>query len=547
MNIMSRILRFLRNKDFVILLVIFVIGFILRTYNLHEHFIFAYDQGRDAQRIFDLVHNSDIKLVGPETDIQGIFNGPLFYYLLAIVSFLTKFNVVGNVYFMTIVNLSGLFLVYYWAKLLFNNKVGLLAALFWSLSYEQANYARYLSNASFMSIATLIFFIGLTLFLFRKKNIGLYVSVIGLGLAMQFNIYLGFLIAFYPLCYFVFKPIVSAKTRISTFILIGIVLLPFLLVELKFNFASIQALIQYMDKQSNMVNIVENISVYLLRLSETTYYSVFSFNNFLSLLLLCFFLWYNMKVTKKRQELIFLYMCVFSTLPLFAFHSGVLTVPVINSTITGPLALLFGLSFYNLLAGGMSGIFIAGIFVIVLSNLNLYVKDNFTNVRLLLKNPLLYSDEKEVIDFIYKSSEKKPFSVCAMTNPLFINTLWSYLFMTYGKSTYGTVPFWSGQKQYVTNYRGLPYDTTHLNNRYLILEPPIGLPDHALKTTIYLEDKQSLIDEERKYNEIRVQKRHLLGKNEKSKDSQQLTQPEILSIEDVVAIDPRYSCFNSYE
>ncbi|MGH7246299.1 MAG: hypothetical protein ACREGI_05215, partial [Candidatus Levyibacteriota bacterium] len=71
------------KKELIFLFAIFLFGFLLRIYNLHDNIIFGYDQARDAQRIFGIITLQNFKLVGPETDIPGVFNGPLFYYLLA--------------------------------------------------------------------------------------------------------------------------------------------------------------------------------------------------------------------------------------------------------------------------------------------------------------------------------------------------------------------------------------------------------------------------------------------------------------------------------
>jgi hypothetical protein len=39
---------------------------------------FSYDQARDAFFAQDIL-NGDLKIVGPPTDIQGVFHGPLYY------------------------------------------------------------------------------------------------------------------------------------------------------------------------------------------------------------------------------------------------------------------------------------------------------------------------------------------------------------------------------------------------------------------------------------------------------------------------------------
>ena len=65
------------HKSFLVFL---VIGLFFRFYNLDDRLYFIYDQGRDALQIERLI-SGDFTLVGPSTGINGLFLGPLWYYL----------------------------------------------------------------------------------------------------------------------------------------------------------------------------------------------------------------------------------------------------------------------------------------------------------------------------------------------------------------------------------------------------------------------------------------------------------------------------------
>lgn len=60
---------------------IFVLGWFLRSFNLHQTMPFTYDQGRDLQVLAELAAG-DLKFLGPTTGIAGFFLGPLIYYVL---------------------------------------------------------------------------------------------------------------------------------------------------------------------------------------------------------------------------------------------------------------------------------------------------------------------------------------------------------------------------------------------------------------------------------------------------------------------------------
>ncbi len=537
----------MRKNDYVILFVIFFIGLFLWSFHLWNNIIFSYDQARDAQRIYDIFALRHLKLVGPETDIPGVFNGPLFYYLIAPVYFLSHFNPNFVAFFLVFLSLGGIFLLYEFSLLLFKNrKIGILAGLLWAFSFEQANFAKYISNASPIAVTVIVFFFGLALYLFKKKNIGLTMSVIALAAAIHFDIYLVYLLIFYPVLYFIYFPKIKLKTLISNGILFFLLLSPFLIAEVKWGFTAISGFSTYFSKQTGLVGIVESISLYAQKIAESAYFSFFSFNIFFAFALFAILCLVIYQKNKEKNTIIFLFVWMFSTLPLFAFRSGVINVPVINTSIAGAMILVFAKGMYDIITERKYRIL--GIFLLVLliiSNVKLFIGDNFLNVKVLSLRPMLLLYEKQVIDYTYSSSQNSNFSICSVSEPLFVNTLWSYLYKFYGQPKYGVLPFWSGPKQYL-NTNHLAYDKNHVETRYIILENQGGIPEHAPRSTIYLEDQISQLVEVKKFGDIVVQKRTLTNDKKLLRDTQGLTPPEIRTINSITRIDDRFSCFHQF-
>ncbi|MEK7526341.1 MAG: hypothetical protein AAB546_02585, partial [Patescibacteria group bacterium] len=75
---------------YLLLPLIFLIGFFLRIYRIGDLLAFHFDQGRDALVIWDLIKNKELFLIGPTTGLAGIFRGPYYYYLI------TPFYFLGN-------------------------------------------------------------------------------------------------------------------------------------------------------------------------------------------------------------------------------------------------------------------------------------------------------------------------------------------------------------------------------------------------------------------------------------------------------------------
>lgn len=524
------------KKEYIFLILITFFGFLLRVYNLKDNFIFSYDQARDAQRIWEIIYEKNLKIVGPETDIPGVFNGPLLYYLLLPIYFISGFNPNFTAFFFVIFNLLNILIIYFFAlKIIKNKTIGLIGAFLWGISYLQLNFSKYISNASLMSLSSGLFFLGLALFFIENKKKGLILSVIGLGNAIHFNFYLIYLIIFLPIFSIVFSKKIKLKHLTIPFLILALIISNFIVAEIKWKFMTTRSLISYFLVEKDKNSIFSNLQMFFDRLADSINFSFFSFNLFLGLLLF-FSLLLLFKKISNHKTFIFTLIWSLSTLPLFGFRSGVLYGHVVNSTIYIPLTIIFAGGLYYILKNNKL-YFVILLSLFFLSNLYLSYKDNFKNTKLLATKPVILKDELKIIDYTYQQSKNKPFSICAVTEPLFINTLWSFLYKFYGEKKYGYLPYWSGPKQYL-NKTFLEYDKNKVKNRFLIIENQAGIPQIATETTIYAENKISQIKEEKIFGNLIVQKREFL----KTKDKSSINS----NLESVLNSDPRYSCFSQY-
>lgn len=535
-----------KKQVIFILLIIFLLGIVIRIINIHDNIFFYYDQARDAQRILNIVNLHQIKLLGPETDIQGVFNGALFYYILApIYSISSDPNFAAL--FMVFINCLGIFSIYYCAKILFNNKiVGLLSALIWMASYEQVNFARFISNSSFMGISSIIFFTGLIIYFINKNKYGIPLSIIGLALSTQFNFYLVYLIFFYPIFYFIYKPKIKKKDVLLNIALVLLLFFPFIITDIKRHFLTYDSLISYFLKQHASTNVFNGIPLYFERMKDALYYTIFSLNSYVILPLLGIVIVINYKLTENKKSYLFLIIWFISTFPLFLIQSGVIERIQINTTIDPAIIIFFALTIFNLTKiKNYQHLGMLLLFMILISNMKLLILDNFQATYLISYQPILLKEEKQVIDYIYNASNKKPFSICAISDPLFINTTWAFLFNTYGKNKYDYTPFWSGQPQFL-NKSMLQYDTAHVKGRFMIIDPLERIPSIARIATIYDEDHVSKLIETKKFGQITVQNRKLQINNFSFTDTQNLTAEETISIKKNIEKEPRYTCYLNY-
>ncbi|MCX6732203.1 MAG: hypothetical protein NTV98_01540 [Candidatus Roizmanbacteria bacterium] len=545
-------MKLFKNPLFLLFLIV-VVAFIVRTINLKDNILFAYDQARDAQRVYTMIYGGHLKIVGPETDIPGIFNGPLLYYALAPVYYFSHFDPNAAALLFVFINVGTILLVYWAAKLLFNkNSIALIASLFWAFSFEQGFFARYISNASPMSTATTIFFIGLALFFLKKKQWGLPLSAIGIALSIHCNFYFIYLFLFYPLFFFIYKQKPTVKTVVTTILFLGALLSPWIITELKWKFVGTRSLFLYFVHQGTTATSINPLSFilsiltrYYDRVAQGIYFSFIpnKIIGFSSVAILLLYLAFK----KRLPAALFLIFWTLNTLPLFAFKSGVHSVEVINGSIFVPLTLLIAYGITELSKIKISRVPVISILCavsIILYGFFNFIVHNFRTYVIQTSIPSLLVNEKKVIDYTYTTAQKKDFGICSISEPLFMNTVWSFLYSTYGKQKYGYLPYWTGQKQ-TLNDSFIPYAHQKYATKFIIQEPMFGIPQWALRSVYYIEDSQNVLIKKSTFGDFGVQQRFFTKENGGNIDAYSESLKNSIK-EDLDKI-PQLSCDNIHE
>jgi len=541
MKILSKIQKLLKAHPIFVVIIILILGLFLRTANVTDNFYFGHDQARDLLRIYEMIHTPKLKIVGPETDIPGLFCGPLYYYLLGFFYFISNFNPNAGVLMTILINLSGIPLLYYFGSLIRDKKLGLIAATLWAVSFEQINYAHWLSNPSFLSITTIIFFLGLYLFFIKKRQIGLPISIIGYGLGTQLDFYIVYLFIFYPIMYFFFPQKPDRKSIIQSMVIFVLLFSSFAIAELKFQFLGMKSFFGYLGEQHLAINIFDRLEMFLMGMSKSAYYSLFVLNNFYALLVFVMLSIVVYWKEKWSQTFIFLYIWLLSTLPLFGFSkTNIVSGTFVHGTIQGVMTLIVAFGIYILMKEQKRSFGYIILIGIVLGNIYLFAQYNFTATTILGHQNWTYKNQKDVVKYTYESANNEQFSICAMTNPLFINNHWSTVYYLNGQKTYHYMPIWTGPDQEGPTF--FEESSNRPKIRYLIIDPSHQFNDFAHRVTVYEEDQVSVLDEVQKFGEIIVQKRHIPDDSSELIDTQELTSEELAEVHHVVSSDPRYSC-----
>ena len=140
------------------LTIILASAFFVRAHRLDQLLGFYYDQGRDAQIIWNLWHNGKLFLIGPVTGLAGIFLGPFYYYMIAPFYILGGGDPVWPAVFLAFLSTTAILLIYYVGWKMDSRTTGIIAALITSFSYYLVLAGRWLSNPTPILLSSVILF-----------------------------------------------------------------------------------------------------------------------------------------------------------------------------------------------------------------------------------------------------------------------------------------------------------------------------------------------------------------------------------------------------
>lgn len=422
-------------------LILLLLASLLRLSNLNG-ISFSYDQARDAFYSQDIL-KGNLKIVGPPTDLQGLFHGPVYYYALAPIYAISRDPRLVIIVFSILNILSGLLLAKYLFQITKSKVIPLVFFFLFAISPELVFYSRFISN-----ISLIIPFLSLAIYFsqYLPKRSGFVGLAIGLALAAQAEF---FLLSLFPIIFIYFLIKKEKIQSLLYFVLTyAIFISPYALAEIKFKFRGLNAFFGFSkDADSGIITVLNRfISGYADLFSR----NIFSINRIIAaVVLLALVIWVIKSINQKKfsDKLIYVILLFLSPLLLMIFVNAGPIFFTISATI--PLLILVStiVSRHPLLIVTMG--LLAAINVWPLYKTGLEKNGAFTGSEL----GQILSDEMKVVEIV--SSQGADTTYDSITAPMFTNTLWSYLFDWYGKSKYGFSPTWHGSGQ-----AGMPGDFT---------------------------------------------------------------------------------------
>ena len=466
---------------YLILFIVFLLALMLRFLYFPDNTYFGFDQARDAYESLEII-NGNLKVVGPPTANQVFHHGVLYYYLFAPIYLLSGGNPEAVSVFLRVLNSTGIFLVLVIVYVMFDWIAAIFASFLFAISYEQTQFSLFLNHPPFAVISVLIFYLGLSLWIFRKKIRGLILALFGLGLSIQFEFVEIQLMPIFLLFLLFFRKQltkVNLKIIISALIAFLIPVSSYIIYEVKNNFITIRQIPNLLFHPFSGGGSGSNLSQFIFFINRHFHDNLTSVNTLTFLIEILFVVILIKLILKKiyTKQIIFLLIWFFGGLLVYFFthndgyfyNSGTsISILVFTSFLLSKLYHKNKILAFSVLT------------IILISNIYLITNNNplGPNQRINPQVGLLLKDEKEVIDFIYQNAKGEEFAVNALTMPYNVNTTWSYLFEWYGRKKFGYVPVWGGNaaEGFSGNLKIEKARSKLPNKRFLIIEPKEGIP-----------------------------------------------------------------------
>ncbi|MDD5415691.1 MAG: glycosyltransferase family 39 protein [Candidatus Daviesbacteria bacterium] len=408
------------------------------------NFLFNMDNARDMVDLREMMVLGKLRLTGPTSAIEGFFNGPFWYYLLAIPFSLSGGDPYASILMEIVLwTIGGFFLlrlISRWGNWL----VWPIGAL-WIASDYIVLTNLYAFNPNPVALLAPLFIYLLVEYLDKKKTIyGIYVWILA-GLFFNFEMNFGIFIPPIILASTVFTG--NANLLKQKWFWVGVAvfvatLLPQVIFDLKHQFIMSKALLRHLSENSDIgFNIVKRLQIISESFYNTFQATLMNHQLFTRLILVFFIpvIYWFLKVKKKETVV-----CV-SFLLIFIPFLGYLILPVtvnpwhLGGEMTAAL-ILVGYLLKKLLMekSFVSKIISAALLVSIIwfALLNIV---SFNGWRGSNFDPSLYKNEIAVIDYVYKIANGVNFKVYTYL-PSVYDYPYQYLFWWYGQKKYGYIP-----------------------------------------------------------------------------------------------------------
>lgn len=399
-----------------------------------------------------IIYDHHLTLIGPYTSLQGIFQGPLWYYLLSIPTLLFGGDPHGSVILMLVISITVIVVTFLVMRRLFGNTCALISAFLVATAPEAVAAATYSWNPHPMWLLLTIFFFLLYQVCQKRKKYHLFLWPV-IALMFHFEIALAIFILAGT---FIYLLVWHMKLFLNRYFIVGILLaglffLPLFVFDVRHNFLMSKSFVQlFQNKDQGLFTKGEHLpyinqmdahlsSLYL------NYRYIFQINDLMPKIsivvaigfLISLFIKRGKFYTKKERDFLLLFVKFFL---IFLALTFLYPFPLRYWFLTGfqmIYILPFSLFFRKLLTTRIGLIFVAAFSIITLIVIapKLYKLYRYPDYGGIAK----IRGKTDALDFIYQDVKVKPFGLLIFNPPVYTDS-YDYLAYFLSKRTYHYLP-----------------------------------------------------------------------------------------------------------
>jgi len=123
-----------RNWQIIFLVLFMLIAFVLRFKGIAQLQYFTFDQSRDALYVKRMIVDGQLRLLGTQTSLPGMYLPPFYYYTVTPILWLFRFNPIAIDIYSASVGVLSIPLVFFIANKIFGRPSGIFSAGLWAVS-----------------------------------------------------------------------------------------------------------------------------------------------------------------------------------------------------------------------------------------------------------------------------------------------------------------------------------------------------------------------------------------------------------------------------
>lgn len=428
------------------IIIILIIGIIYRLFLTGDgNFLFNMDNARDMVDVREMVVLHKLRLSGPTSAIEGLFNGPGWYYLLAIPFILSGGDPYGSIVMEIVLWAIGGFFLLKLVQRWGNWLVFPVGALWVAADYIVLTN-RYAFNPNPVTLLTPLFIYLLVKFIENGKAAFVisvwFLAGLFFNFEMNFGVFTPFIIL---ISIFAAKKFKLAKSKyfwvgVLTFIL---TLIPQLLFDLKHQFIMSKSVTNFLSQSHGGFNLLNRI-IGISQSFYNTFVPTLANHKNLAMIILLFAIPVAIRLfkLKDKKDLAAAVALIYVAIPFLGYL--ILPVAVNPWHLGGPMAasiILIAFVLKELLDFGPLGkiVSVSIAFLIILSGAANLLKFFTTDLGKSNLDPSLYKNEISAIDYVYKKANGQNFKVYTYL-PSVYDYPYQYLIWWYGQKKYGYIP-----------------------------------------------------------------------------------------------------------